>query len=229
MRALMGFGVAAAMAFSAGIAEAQDNRPAMAIFPFENGGSYGEDAEVFDALRVGMQQMLMTEMAQNSGVRLVDRAQLNTLLEEQDLGASGRVDERTAARIGKITGAKYAVFGSFIDFYGDFRIDVRIVSVETSELVNVARVRDQREKLYQLLVDLAANVMEDVNLPPLPSEVSDSRQAREIPTEAMTLYSRGIFYRDRGMTERAIALFERVASEFPQMTEATEQLRQIRS
>jgi len=195
--------------------------------PFENGGSYGADAEVFDALRVGMQQMLMTELALNPALRVVDRSQLQTLLQEQDLGASGRVDPNTAARIGRLVGARYVVLGGFVDFYGDFRIDARIVNVETSEIVNVARVRDKRENLYRLVVDLGGKVVEDVDLPPLDASVREARETRDIPTEAMTLYSRALFYQDRGLTDRAVELYRRVEAEFPQMTEASEALRQL--
>jgi len=205
----------------------QDTRPGIAVMTFENGGSYGQDAEVFDALRVGMQQMLMTELAQNNALRIVDRAQLKSLLEEQDLGASGRVDPNTAARIGKVVGAKYMVFGSFIDFYGDFRVDARIINTETSEFVQAARVRDKREKLYDLVVELGEQITHNLSLPALPAEVREARASRDIPAEAVTLYSRALFYQDRGLTDRAIELFRRVQKEFPEMTEATESLRQL--
>lgn len=218
--------VAAAVALPQ-MAAGQDTRPGIAVLPFENGGSYGQDAEVFDALRVGMQQMVMTELAMNSAARVVDRSTLQQLLAEQDLGSSGRVDPNTAARIGRIVGAKYVVAGNFIDFYGDMRIDARIVDVETSEIVNVARVRDKREEMYRLVVDLGNEIMDDVRLPPLPAAVREARESRNIPQEAMTLYSRAIFYQDRGLTDRAVELLRRVEEEFPQMTEAPEMLRQL--
>jgi len=210
-----------------GAISAQDNRPGIAVMTFEDGGSYGQDAEDFQALRVGMQQMLMTELGMNSAARVVDRAQINALLQEQDLGANGRVDQNTAARIGKVVGARYMIFGSFMDFYGDFRIDARIIDVETSELVKTTRVRDSREELYQLIVELGESIMADVNLPPLPEAVREARESRELPAEALTLYSRALFYQDRGQDDRAIELFRRVQTEFPEMTEATEALQQL--
>src|SRR6185503_16935363 len=121
----------ATLALVAGLAlplQAQDTRPGIAVFPFDNGGSYGQDKENFEALQVGMQQMLTTEFAQNPALRVVDRTQIKSLLAEQDLGAQGRVDANTAAKIGKVVGAKYVVMGGFIDFYGDLRLDARIVN-----------------------------------------------------------------------------------------------------
>lgn len=216
------------MSYPMATASGQDSRPGIAVWAFENGGSYGQDAEVFDALQVGMQQMLMTELAQNSALRVVDRAEINALMQEQDLGASGRVDANTAARVGKLVGARYMVLGGFIDFYGDFRIDARIVNVETGEIVNTARVRDKREELYKLVIDLATDVTEGVNLPALPSQVREARENRDLPAEALTLYSRALFFQDRGMNDRAIQLFRRVQSEFPDMVEETsEALKQL--
>lgn len=207
---------------------AQDSRPGFAVFPFENGGSYGQDKENFDALQVGLQQMLITEFAQNAQLRIVERGRIRELLAEQDLGAVGRVDANTAARIGKLIGARYVILGGFLDFYGDFRIDARIVNVETGELVKVEKVNDKRDKLYGLVVNLANQITRGLNLPALPREAMDQRQSREVPAEAVTLYSRALLYADRGDTQRAAELYNRAIEVFPDYTEAKEGLRQLR-
>ncbi len=208
-------------------ATGQDTRPGIAVWPFENGGSYGQDAEDFEALRVGLQQILITELARNGSMRVVERSRLNELIQEQDLGASGRVDPNTAAQIGKLVGAKFMVLGGFVDLFGDFRIDARIVDVETGELVKTDHVTDKREQLYRLVVELSAKLTQNVNLPPLDDEAALQEQAREIPTEALTLYSRAIFFEDRGDTERAIDLYNRAVATFPDYTEAEEALQQL--
>lgn len=207
---------------------AQDSRPGIAVFPFENGGSYGQDKENFDALQVGLQQMLITEFAQNTQLRIVERGRIKDLLAEQDLGAAGRVDANTAARIGKLIGARYVILGGFIDFYGDFRIDARIVNVETGELVKVEKASDKRDKLYTLVVNLANQVTRGLNLPALPRQAMEQRQSREVPAEAVTLYSRALLYADRGDTARATELYNRAIEVFPDYTEAKEGLRQLR-
>src|SRR3989454_7594279 len=118
-----------ALAADAGGSSAQgraDTRPGLAVFPIWNGGSYGQDRENFDALQKGMAAMIISELAANPGARVVEREELQRLLEEQKLGAAGRVDDATAARIGKLIGARYVVTGTFIDFYGDFRVDLHL-------------------------------------------------------------------------------------------------------
>jgi len=50
---------------------------------------------------------------------VVGRSDLNDVLKEQDLGASGNVDAKTAAQAGKLTGAKYLLITT-VDDYQDF-------------------------------------------------------------------------------------------------------------
>ena len=209
------------------IAQGQDSRPGIAVWTFENGGSYGQDAEDFEALRVGLQQILITELARNPAMRVVERSRINELIREQDLGTSERVDANTAARIGRLIGARYMVLGGFVDFFGDFRIDARIVNVETGELVKSERVTDKREGLYQLIVDLAGRLTDNVDLPELSIEAAIDEQAREIPTEALTLYSRAIFFEERGDPDRARELYSRALDAFPGYSEVHERLQQL--
>ena len=47
---------------------------------------------------------------------VVGRSDLNDIMKEQDLGASGNVDAKTAAKAGKLTGAKYLLVATVDDF-----------------------------------------------------------------------------------------------------------------
>ena len=82
----------------------QDTRPGIAVLPFTNGGSYGQAKEDFDALERGIAGMMISELQRNPAARVVERDQITQLLSEQNLGAQGRVDSATIARVGKVTG-----------------------------------------------------------------------------------------------------------------------------
>jgi curli biogenesis system outer membrane secretion channel CsgG len=56
--------------------------------------------------------MLSNELSATEKFRMVERAKLGAVLDEQDLAASGRVAKGSAAKIGKLTGAKYLVMGT---------------------------------------------------------------------------------------------------------------------
>jgi TolB-like protein len=208
---------------------AQDTRPGIAVLPFFQGISIGAEREDLDALSIGLQQILITELSQNPAMRVVDRNVLSELMEEQGLGASGRVDGMTAARLGRLVGAKYVFTGGFNDVNAQFRLDGRILDTETSEVVRAVEVTDRRDRLYGIVVELSDRITRDLRLTPLGSPVRQQRDERAsaIPREAVILYSQAQFFQDRGQLDRARDLYRRITTEFPRMTEAQEALRRI--
>lgn len=210
-------------------AQTDDTRPGIAVFPFTNGGSYGLAKEDLDALSVGIQQMLLTELKENSALRIIERSRMREVLAEQDLAASGRVDAETAAKVGKALGARYAITGVFIDLNGNFRMDGRIVDVETTEILKTAQVQDRFDNLFTMLFDLAGKITADVNLPPLPKQVREERRAMDVPAEAVTLFSHAQVFEDQGRKEKAEELYRQIVKDYPQMVQAQEALRQITS
>ena len=205
----------------------QDTRPGIAVLPFSNGGSYGQGKEDFAALERGIAGMMISELSQNPAARVVERQEIQHLLDEQNLGAQGRVDPQTAAKVGKLVGARYVVMGTFVDFYGDFRVDVRLVNTETSEIVKTESERMQRDHMFDIIRNIAARLMKDANLPALQRQASDQRMGRQVPTEALTYYSRGLLYADHGQNDKAVEMFNRAIAIFPDYAEAKEGLQRV--
>lgn len=205
----------------------QDTRPGIAVLPFNNGGSYGQGKEDFDALERGIAGMMISELSANPAARVVERQEIQRLLDEQNLGAQGRVDAATAAKIGKLVGARYTVFGTFVDFYGDFRVDVRLVNTETGEIVKTESERMQRDHLFDIIRNISTRLMKDANLPALPRQASEQRMGRQIPTEALTYYSRALLYQDRGQKDKAVEMFNRALAIFPEYAEAQDGLQRV--
>jgi curli biogenesis system outer membrane secretion channel CsgG len=85
------------------------NKPSVGVAEFRNdtaaGWWYGGAGNDLSA-------MLTNELASTEKFKVVERAKLGHVLNEQDLGASGRVAKSTAAKIGKLTGARYLVMGT---------------------------------------------------------------------------------------------------------------------
>ncbi len=212
-----------------GALRAQDSRPGLGVLPFYNGGSYGQNAEDYQALEVGIQQMLITELAQNAGLRVVERSRLKELLQEQDLGASGRVDHETAARLGRVVGAKYMIKGGFTDVYGNMRLDLQVVNSETSEIMHAEKVTFKSNELLEGVVRASGELIKNLKLPALSQASRDQREtrAKEIPAEAVRYYTRGLLYADRGDTARAKELFSKAKEVFPAYTEVDVALQQL--
>src|SRR5688500_2253166 len=135
MRGALGSAVFLAMLCVARSAMAQDGNVRFAVLPFENTGSYGQDKEVFEALELGLAAMIARAIDGHPGADVVPQARLDGVMRKLDLGPAQRVDAASAAQIGKGTGARYTVTGSFADFYGKFRINARLVNAESGEIV----------------------------------------------------------------------------------------------
>jgi curli biogenesis system outer membrane secretion channel CsgG len=59
---------------------------------------------------------LTAKLVQSGQFRVIERQQLDLVLQEQNLADSGRIDPSTAARIGKILGVQLIVIGSVTEF-----------------------------------------------------------------------------------------------------------------
>ena len=85
--------------------------PRVAVMDFENKSQHGGWQ-----LGRGAADMLTTEMVKMGSMDMFERDRLSSVLKEQNLGASGRVDPGTAARIGKIIGVQYIITGAVTEY-----------------------------------------------------------------------------------------------------------------
>jgi curli biogenesis system outer membrane secretion channel CsgG len=60
--------------------------------------------------------MLSNELSSTEKFKMVERHNLDAVLGEQDLAASGRVSKSTGAKLGKVTGAQYVVVATVTSF-----------------------------------------------------------------------------------------------------------------
>lgn len=93
--------------FFSGLVVAKD-RPVVAVLDFTN-----ETRANWWQTDVGRELggMLANELTSTGAFKVVERQRLDSVLGEQDLGASGRVNPATAAKMGKVTGAQYLITG----------------------------------------------------------------------------------------------------------------------
>jgi TolB-like protein len=209
---------------------AQNSSPAVAVLPFENTGSYGQDKENFDALEVGLPAVLGSILAAHPGVRVVAHAAVLEGMDRSQVSADRRVDAASATRVAKAAGARYAVTGSFADFYGKFRINARVVDAQTGEILKVVSNEDpklqDRAQLSAILQLVGERIVQALGLPPYPPDVAARRRA--VPTEALTDYSRGLMFEASGDRAKAAEAFQRALSAYPDYPEARDGLQRVK-
>lgn len=219
--------LAAAVAGSAGAQNrpapaAQDTRPGLAILDFDIGATIGQDPDDYQALRRGLSSMTLNEMTANQAIRVVERAQLQSILQEQNLGREGRVDPSSVSQVGRLVGARYMVTGTLYDVRGDVRIDARLFNTETGEILRTMRVQGRLDNVFELVENLSRQLMQGASLPPLERRASEEfrQQNPAPPTQAVMAYSRALLYADRGDTQRAVEQYRRAITAFPAYTQA---------
>jgi len=210
---------------------AQGGAVVIAVLPFEDRGSYGQDKEIFRALELGIPATLESDLSGHPGLRLVERSRVAQAGPREPGGRTGQVDAATAAQVGKQLGARYTVTGSFADFYGKLRLDARVVDVESGQILKVVSNNDpklqDRADLYRIIQMVAHRVLE-VTSPEALRPGSDSERA-VIPTDAITQFSLGLLYESQGDKVKAGEHYQRALSSHPNYREAQEGLRRIRS
>ncbi len=220
-----------ATAAVASTAVAQQSGPiVIAVLPFEDRGSYGQDKEVFRALELGIPATFAVELSRHPRVRVADRARISQAVQAQNLGPNARADAATAAKVGSEAGARYAITGNFADFYGKFRIDARVVDVANGQILKVISNSDpnlqDRADLSRIIQSLTEKVLAAVNLPAVDN--SPSARAGAVPTDALTQYSLGLLYESQGDKTKAGQHYQRALTAFPDYLEAREGMQRVR-
>jgi TolB-like protein len=212
-------------------AAAQKTPVVIAILPFEDRGSYGQDKEIFRALQLGIPATIASELSGHSELRLADRNRLAQALSAEKAGPHARLDAATAARVAQQVGARYAVTGNFADFYGKIRLDARVVDAESGQIVKVVSNKDpnlqDRANLYRIIQTVGHQVLSEAS----PTFRPGARETASapVPTEALTQYSLGLLYESRGEMNKAADYYQRAVAAFPDYADAKEGLRRTRT
>jgi len=225
------FALAALSAVPQLSAVAQSGKPTVAIMYFNN-NVFGKDARDYDGLSKGVPDFLITEMSANTGIRVIERDQVQKLIDEQRLTSGGQVDRETAVRVGKLLGAQHMIFGGFMaDPKGNFRIDARAVNVETGAIEYTERVQDKSDNVLGLIGQLAGKLNSGLKLPAMPLRTGDAGPASgaqqagaptatKLPMRYAVMYGKALDLADKGDKARAVELFGAVLKDFPEYTPA---------
>jgi TolB-like protein len=202
-----------------------DTRPTVAVLPFTNSAIGASNAELAP-LSKGIADLLLIDLAQNTGIRVVERENLSRIIEEQNLARDGRVDDATAARLGKLLGAKHMVTGSFVtDNRGNMRVSLRSIDSETGQVVWTHTEPGKTEEFLDIVAKAGKAANAGLKLPALTPQARQTSEAKaetqkKVPFQAVMLYSRAIAAQDAGKKAEAIELFSQAIDKFPKFEDA---------
>jgi len=109
-------------------------------------------------VEIAIVELLTSRLLSAGTFRLVERAQLETVMKEQKLGLSGAIESATAAQVGKLAGARLAVQGNVIRVGRVYQISSKLVDTESAEIISASIVEvpvetfDEEAARYLVLV-----------------------------------------------------------------------------
>jgi curli biogenesis system outer membrane secretion channel CsgG len=129
-------------------------KPRIAVIKIENKTQYWHGR-----LGPSCEDWLVNKLVNSGEFRVIERAQLESVLAEQGLSLSGGIDDKTAVSVGKLLGCQLILHGAVTDFsiqkagaHGAFGVgfgvkkttaegtlDVRLISTTTAEIVFAAQ------------------------------------------------------------------------------------------
>ena len=162
-------------------------------------------------------------------MRVVERDRLQSVIEEQNLQNSDRVDKETAVKLGKTLGARHMLLGSFIiDQKRNMRIDVRAVNTETSQIDYTESVSGNADNLLALVIQLGSKVNAGLKLPALKT-ASVTTPASKSPNQfkALMAMSQALEAEDRKSKSEAVSLYKQAIALNPDFDRAKTRLASI--
>src|SRR5437870_7539038 len=109
----------------------------------------------------GVATVLVSELARNGTYTVMERAQLDRILNEQNFQQDSRADASTAAKLGRLLGVDAIIIGSITQFQREDKninlglrketkatvaIDARIVQIGTGEILGVAQGKGESKR-----------------------------------------------------------------------------------
>lgn len=237
VRTAWALALAGAMVAPATAAAQGAKKPVVVVFPFDN-NSIGKDAADYNGIGKGIQDMLITDLASNPNVVLVDRDHIEQILQEQHLAKEGAIDPETAVRVGKLLGAQYMIEGGFMsDGRGNMVLTARSTNLETSVITNPQRVQRKTDDVLGMIAQMSEKVTKDMKLPALDHGTGavnrpatgngDEKPQPKMDLPTAMLYAKALDAKDNGDPAKAAQLFRQVLDRFPDYTPAKQNLAKV--
>jgi hypothetical protein len=211
-------------------AQQHESWPLVGALPFAN-SVVGDERDALNPLISGVPELILIELSRNPTLRTVEPARLHRVLASQKLDQSGRIDDESASRIGRILGAQWMIRGNFTgDGRGTIRIAAYMVDVATGQVEHTANAEGKQANLASLIGQISEHLGHDMHLAELPK---DSKRAREVTQKASyqttLLFAKAIEARDAGRVQQAITMLQQLLADEPEYEPAKNELTRLHS
>jgi TolB-like protein len=201
-----------AFAFSFAICLALVAQPTrIAIIDFENISGIAK----YDGLGKAMSSMLISDIEANVSpkrLQLVERAQIQKVIKEQNFQASGSVDKATAVKAGKILGVTYMLVGDVYVLNEQLIINARLTNTETGDIVFSKKQEGKTTAWLPLKTAIAQDIASSLAMPFTEPTIQDS----ELAIGTISTFGNAIAASDQGNIDKAQSLADAVTDINPE-------------
>ena len=181
----------------------------IAVSYFDNTSAIKE----FNPLSKGLADMLITDLSNQDEFHIVEREKLENLLKEIELGDSGFINKETAQKLGKGLGATYMLTGSFLIIDEIMRIDARLVSVGSGEIIMAEEITGEKNTFFELEKKLVNKLIDQFDIGLTRAQNRKINKVQTKSFESFSTYSSALVELDDGNLEKSLTLLEE-ATEF---------------
>lgn len=145
------------------------------------------------ALGYGLAELLANDLARSSRLTVVERLRIDAVLRELRLASSGAVDSTSAARVGRLIGARRLIVGAVRQLPGgDVQITAQVADVVTRGVTTAVSARAPLARIFDAESQLAFQIFNALGISLTPGERAAIEAAPTRNIAALLAYSRGV-------------------------------------
>lgn len=195
----------------------------LAVLYFENNSI--KDKDELDPLSKGLSAMLVTDLANVSGLKVVERERIQYILDEIKMEQSDYFNQESAVRVGKLLGAHTLLMGGFSKLDNShMRIDARLIKTETGELLKAEMVEGKPKDIVKLENELALKIASNLDVTVAKAESKAINADKSESMDAVLAYTRGLNLEDEQKFAEAYDAYKEALAKAPDMTEAKDRM-----
>ncbi len=175
----------------------QDAKPTVAILNFQSNTG---DASIDAMLSTGSAETIISDLSVIQEITVVERTRIIEVMKEIELGMTGIIDDETAQQAGKLMGVQYILMGHWQKFGKQFRVNARLVEVETGNIVVSIKETGNEDNVFDLQDSISEQILSNLQITVSESDQAKIHKRETVSIEAYKEFSKGLTEYDKGNT-----------------------------
>ena len=133
----------------------------LAILPFMN----DTEDETWDRFSKGFCQLMINDLSHIKKLKIIDRVELQVLLDELKFDQDQLMDENLMPRLGRLLKVKNIVSGAFcVEYNSKIRIDIATIDLNTPDIIEQTNYAGTLENVFKLEKKILKAVLAEVDI-----------------------------------------------------------------